>query len=306
MKLNGLQMPPFNTTLMGVVKGTLDYYQIQTSDAGVFGASGHAFLINVHKQLCPSGPYCWNLGRMQPLLANLGLLMERLGFFSAESTPAERAALEERVRHALDGGAACSLLNMENQLIAGYDSEGFDLLRPWPCNPDFPPGRLSFGTWSEFGREVHVTFFILQARAPADRRQAVLDALEYAVDLYRHPSEHSLDPYGAGPAAYAGWIEAVADHGASHGHWWNAMVWSECRAMASGYFKEILAEGLLEKTSPLPQLYGEIAGALRRAGGKELDAAEKRRFLEEARDLEAVAIEEVAALADSLRAGTRA
>ena len=45
---------------MGVVKGAMDYSGIKTSDARAFGGSGHAFLINVHRQLCPSGPHCWD------------------------------------------------------------------------------------------------------------------------------------------------------------------------------------------------------------------------------------------------------
>ena len=56
-----LKMYPFETTLMGVLKGVADYFDIAVSDAWLFGGSGHAFLINIHEQLCPSGPYVWKL-----------------------------------------------------------------------------------------------------------------------------------------------------------------------------------------------------------------------------------------------------
>ena len=51
MHLANLGIPPFNTTLMGVVKGTLDHYGLQVSDAMAFGLSGHAFIVNIHKEL---------------------------------------------------------------------------------------------------------------------------------------------------------------------------------------------------------------------------------------------------------------
>ena len=58
MKIERLAMPRFNTTMMGVLKCALDYYKIDVDAPTVFVASGHAFLINIHQQLCPSGPYC--------------------------------------------------------------------------------------------------------------------------------------------------------------------------------------------------------------------------------------------------------
>ena len=49
----------------------------------------------------------------------------------------------------MDEDSPCSLLNMENQLITGYDDTGFDTAQPWcPHNKDFPPRRLSSGTWT--------------------------------------------------------------------------------------------------------------------------------------------------------------
>ena len=57
MRLHGLKQPPYNTTMMGVVKGALDYYGISRTPGEAFVLSGHAFVMNVHEELCPSGPY---------------------------------------------------------------------------------------------------------------------------------------------------------------------------------------------------------------------------------------------------------
>ncbi|MCX7015960.1 MAG: hypothetical protein NTW86_25965 [Candidatus Sumerlaeota bacterium] len=307
MKLEKLAMPPFNTTLMGVVKGALDYHKIEVGAPTVFGVSGHAFLINIHKQLCPSGPYCWNRDAANPLLRNLGLEMTDLGFFSPQSAPEDRAAVEKKLRDALDRGIPCSLMNLENQLIAGYDDDGFLTLQPWAPKVDFPPARLTFGSWREFGDRFHVNFYTLRSANPVEHRKAVLDSLDYAVGLHTNPAKHSLNDYGIGPDAYENWINAAAEFGATHGNWWNATVWSECRQMASRYFADIQQgyDGVAQAATELAKTYADIAGALGRLSEKKMEAAEKVKLLAETKEKESEAIRKVAALAASLRSGAR-
>ena len=321
MKIERLAMPPFNTTLMGVVKGALDYHNadhnighdVEMSAAFVFGASGHAFLINIHKELCPSGPYCWNRDAASPLIRNLGLEMSDLGFYCLESSRQDRASVEAKLRAALDEGIPCSLLNMENQLIAGYDDEGFFVVQPWPgmCPENVTPARLTFGSWKEFGEECHVNFYILRRVTPLDRRspinhrKAVLDSLDYAVDLHANPAKHTSKDYGVGPHAYTNWIAAAAEYGASHGNWWNGTVWSECRQMASRYFAEIQQtyEDAAPAASELTRAYADIAGALGRLSDKAMPAVEKVKLLGETQRKEAEAIRKVAAVAAAIRSG---
>ena len=45
-------------------------------------------------------------------------------------------------------------------VIIGYDEEKLFTARPWPKNPDYPPGTLSYGDWTEFCDECHVSFFV--------------------------------------------------------------------------------------------------------------------------------------------------
>ena len=162
MKIDDLAMPPLNTTLMGVVKGVMDYYDIDAPTPMVFGISGHAFLINIHKQLCPSGPYCWKHTGFTPLVRNLGLQMTNLGFYSPQNSQDDRANVEKKLRKALDSKIPCSLLNLENQLITGYDADGFFTVQPWAPKVDFPPARLSFGTWQELGEGIHISFYTFE------------------------------------------------------------------------------------------------------------------------------------------------
>ena len=305
MQIDDLGMPPFNTTLVGVLKGALDYYKFDVSAPMVFGATGHAFLINIHKQLCPSGPYCWKRTKAEPLIENLGLRMIDLGFYCPQNGSENRADVEKRLRDGLDKEIPCSLLNLENQMITGYDDTGFFTVQPWAAHVDSPPAKLSFGTWKEFGDEFHVNFYTIEKVEPCDRLTAILDSLDYAVELNENPSAHNQKDYGIGPEAYTNWINAVEEHGSSHGNWWNATVWSECRAMASKYFAEIgkRFRYVSRSVSQLEKAYAEIADALGTLSDKKMDPKKKVTLLEETRKREAAAIEMVTTFAALLRVG---
>jgi hypothetical protein len=300
MKIENLRMPPFNTTLSGVVKGVLDYYGIKVSDAAAFGGSGHAFLINIHDELCPSGPYCWEYDWFYTLVHNLGVEMVDLGFFHPGSSAAERAAVERKVKESLDKGLPCSLMNMENQLITGYDDKALFSFQPWgdKCG-GFPPATLTYGTWSELKDSVHITFFVFGKLAKKDDEVIIRDSLRQAVDLFEHPERYSRERYGIGPKAYDNWLKAVAaGHGGEHGNWWNATVWSECRQMASAWFAEI-ADGQKRINGPARELsgaYGGIAALLAKAANKEMPAAEKTSILKDLKAKELAAVAQVGKL----------
>jgi hypothetical protein len=300
MHVPNLTMPPFNTTLMGVLRGVLDHFDVTVSDAMLYGGSGHAFLMNIHETLCPSGPYCWNYGRFLELVQNLGIEMTGRGFFSGTSDSRERAAIESILKGELDGGTPCSLLNLENQLITGYDETGFLTAQPWAPHVDFPPAHLSFGSWSELGDEVHVTFHTFRKVEPAADDRIVADSLQYAVDLHRNPSRHTSRPYAVGAEAFAAWIGAVRNgNGGSHGNWWNGMVWAECRAQASAYFAEI-AQTYPVATAPALALaadYRSIAQDLQEVSDKAMEAQSKLSRLERAGAKEADCIPRIEALA---------
>ncbi len=287
MQLDNLKQAPFNCTMMGVMRGALDYYRVPVSDAVLYGASGHAFVLNIHKELCPSGPYCWNRGPVDALLANVGLRLEFLGFFEDGAGAEERAAVEARLRESLGAGVPCSLTNMENQLITGWDETGFLTAQPWACN-DFPPKHLAFGTWAELTDGIHMDFYVLHRAEPADPKKAVVDSLQYAADLWCNPKAHAGGAYGMGPDGYTNWVEAVkAGHGVGHGNWWNGTVYAECRARAADYLKEVAA--LLPSRTDAEALsagYAAIADNLCQCSSKELEADRKVKLLAEAAERE--------------------
>lgn len=297
MTVAGLSQPPFNTSLLGVVRGVADYYAIGVSDATLYGASGHAFLMNIHPEVCPSGPYVWNYDGFIKLLRNIGIEMECLGFIGGDSPFEAHAQLEKAVRERLDRGEVCSVVNMENQLIIACDDQGFSLIQPWgdDCG-GMTPARLTFGSWKEFGAEIHAASYTFRKIEPAPARVAALAALAYAVDLYDHPDSHRWPPYEVGAAAWENWIAALrAGKAHPHGNWWNAMVWSECRRMASRYFGEL--EALFPANSAAMKAlgisYARIADALEAAGNREASDADRITRLEEAAAVEGEGVRQI-------------
>jgi len=292
--MNKIAQPPFNASMMGVVKGVIDHYGLGHSPAMAYGGSGHAFLINVHEAICPSGPYCWKYDGFVRLLRNLGLEMEDLGFISAQSSADEKAALEKAVIGRLDKGELCSVLNMDNQIIYGYDDKGLLLAQPWSCEVPVTPARITFGTWEEFGQELHANCYAFGKLEPAPVLKAAVDSLEHAAELFTAPGKYCFPKYAIGPAAYDNWIAAVeGDKGGSHGNWWNATVWAECRAMASEYFRELsevhkLGDG--GRARKLAEDYKNIAAKLAAASNKEMGAKEKAAVLRELKQKETEAI----------------
>jgi len=303
-RLENLKQPPLNATTMGVLKAAADYNGLTLDAPMAYGLSGYAFLINIHKVICPSGPYCWRGEKAKPLIENMGMRMTDLGFFSVDATKEERADIEGKLRAALDKGIPCSLLNMESQIISGYDGTGFFTAQPWGTRDNFPPGRLTFGSWEELGKEFHINFYTIEKTEPADRQAAILASLDFAADMWENPSEYTTQAYGVGPEAYNNWIAAVPTAGSSHGNWWNATVWSECRRMAADYSSAIAKdnEKVADLCAQLRTEYLKIAENLQKASDKIMDSDQKVALLKETKQLESEAIGNVRKLAAALRA----
>jgi hypothetical protein len=297
MKIDTIKQPCFNTSLMGVVRGVMEYYGIKVSSGMAYGGSGHAFMINIHDVVCPSGPYCWKYDGFFALLRNLGLQVTDLGFFNKENTAAERNKVEELLRGHLDANHMCSMQNMDNQIINGYDDKGLFLTQPWGPEVTVTPPFLTFGTWSEYGDEIHANYFAYQKVDPADDEKVIRDSLRYAIDLFKNPEKYTFEKYTIGADAYDVWIHAHEKETAHpHGNWWNATVWSECRTMAYEYFKEIAEKygGPVSSIAhELSDQYREIAELLKQVSDKEKSSTEMIPLLKQTKEKDVGAIQKI-------------
>jgi hypothetical protein len=289
MQLNNLKQAPFNTTLMGVLKGVLEYYGYDYTDSFIFGASGHAFLMNIHKELCPSSPYCWNEDGYFDLMRLMGIEINDLGFYDRKASIDAKDKLFSILKVNLDKGIPCSLLNMENQIVYGYEGDKLLTSQPWECSPNFPPKTLTFNDWEELNGEVHLNFYTYKKVKPVSKKKMIKRSILYAIDLYENPTKYSFDGYGIGPNAYTNYINAVEKHGNTHGNWWNATVWGENRLKAGEYLKEcseILGDENSVELATISAFYTEIGNILVKASEKEMPASEKKELLRHASMLE--------------------
>ena len=304
MTLEKIKQPPLNTSLMGVIRGVMNYHSIEMSDAMAYGGSGHAFIMNIHDIVCPSSPYCWKYDGFFSLLQNLGLRMTDLGFFSKDNTREDRKKVEDAVRQHLNAKEPCALQNMDNQIIYGYDEERLLLTQPWGDCCEVTPATLTFQTWDEFGDEIHANFFSFQKVQPVDNLDIITQSLQYALDLFKNPKKYTFEKYTIGIGAYDIWTKALDQGNAhDHGNWWNATVWSECRSMAAQYFEEIAAnyEGVIsEKARELTGQYKDIADLLKQISDKEKGPSDKIPLLKKAREKEVDAISKIEQLLQEL------
>ncbi len=243
MEIAGLQQPAYNATLMGCLKGAADWFDLDLSPAMLYGLSGHAFLINIHRELCPSGPYCWTKIAFHKLLANLGIQWIPNHRYGKNNRPEERQAAEQTLIDALNEGGLGVLEFLEYQLVGGYDEKGFQFLLPWDGKTDVEMRRLTYTSWEEcLDTQGWCGLAILKKGAPReDLLTMTREALAFALKMYREPSSvQPVDDYAAGYGAYDYWKNGIREgHGESHGHWWNGMVWAECRHQGARFFEEL-------------------------------------------------------------------
>ncbi len=294
MEIAGLKQPPFNTTLMGCITSASDYFDIDLTPAMLYGLTGHAFLINIHEALCPSGPYVWKYDGFIPLLRNVGIEWVASYHYGKDSSEEERKKAEQHLVNVLNEGGLGILSFMENQLVSGYDETGFHFLLPWGMAGS-ELKHLTFTSWDECFQHAGWGGFsiIKKGTLRSDIIEMTREALAYALELYRRPEHYEDDNgiYRIGYGAYENWIAAVKNgHGAEHGNWWNGMVWTECRKMGARFFEELGEvldnESARSGAETLAATYSRIADNLDRIKEKDLESDSKIELLSNSASLE--------------------
>jgi hypothetical protein len=240
-KLEALRWRPRWASHAGCIKGCLDYLGINISDAWLFGATGHAFVLNISPGLCPSGPTDWDISRFLSLGRNIGYLVEKVDEYCPGQSDDLQQAQErawELVRNAIDKDLPCygwELDIPEYFVIFGYDETGYYISGPGCDEGKGPVPRHDLGR-SEIGS---VLVSSIRPTTPADDRKTVREALSYALDL-GHNRLKWTDRAG-GLKGYDRWIHTMETGTAGRfGLGYNAAVWAESRRFAVEFLKEAL------------------------------------------------------------------
>jgi hypothetical protein len=104
-KLEGLKWSPHWVSHLGCVKGCLDYLEVEITLAWLFGGTGHPFALNIHPELCPSGPTAWRYVMLFQWAPNLGYKHD--GFHGSKyqgGLQDLQTHAWEHIRNAIDNG----------------------------------------------------------------------------------------------------------------------------------------------------------------------------------------------------------
>jgi hypothetical protein len=238
-KLENLRWVPRWVSHLGCIKGCMDYLGLDVSAAWLFGATGHAFVINVHEAVCPSGPTAWNTEMLFKLGKSIGYEIDGVfGMKSADDFAEKQKLAWEHVKAAIDQGLPCygwELDIPEYYVVYGYDDAGY-----YFAGPCLDEGRGP-KSWQELGdTEIGVIeMYSVKPGQAADDIQTVKEALTFALEHATSPSKWVFPKYKAGLDGYDTWIRALEGGQAhAHGMAYNAAVWRECRGYAVLFLQE--------------------------------------------------------------------
>lgn len=238
-ELKNLRWVPRWASHVGCIKGCLNFLGVNVSDAWLFGATGHAFVLNISPGLCPSGPTDWDTNRFLALGRNVGYIVERVDEYcprqDADLREAQRKA-SEHVKGAIARGLPCygwELDIPEYFIVFGCGEDGYYISGPG-CDDGKGPMP-----WQDLGRSEIASVLVASVKSttPADDRQAVRDALACALDMAHN--RHKWTDRSGGLKGYDEWIRAMERGRAGRfGLGYNAAVWAESRRFAVEFLRE--------------------------------------------------------------------
>ena len=250
-KLENLKWAPRWVSHLGCIKGCLDYLELDVSDAWLFGATGHAFIINMHPEVCPSGPTAWKTMTLFELGKNIGYVTDGvLGFKTEEGFADAQKRAWQHIRDAIDRGWPCygwELEIPEFYVVYGYDDVGYYYAGPGCEEGKGPKPWQALG---ETGIGVVEMYSVRPGQAATDAT-TVKEAFSFVLEHATSPEKWTFPGYRAGPEGFDNWIRALQEgKAAEFGMGYNAAVWAECRQHAVAFLGEA-QERVNRETGPL-------------------------------------------------------
>ncbi len=238
-RLDGFRWEPLWVSHIGCLKGCLNYLGIPMTAAWLFGASGHAFVLNIADDICPSGPTAWKTNVILTLGSSVGYrTIVIFGFRGNGDLELAQDRAWEAARRAIDDGIPCygwELDVPEFYVINGYDEVGYYYQG---CTVDEGAGPKP---WRELGDTGIgcVELVVVHPEQPRDDATIVKNALEFAGAAAAGGKDWVLPGYTMGLAAYDTWIAGLKGRNTSGmGAAYNASVWASCRQNAVEFLKE--------------------------------------------------------------------
>ena len=251
-KLENLRWKNRWVSHLGCIKGCLDYLNLDVSDAWLFGATGHAFIINIcERGVCPSGPTAWHTQMLFKLGENVGYKIDGVVAHKSQGDFGTRQKEAwDLMRGSIDEEMPCygwELEVPEFYVVLGYDDIGYHYSGPG-C--DLGKGPKPWQELGDTGIGV-VEIYSVRPGQVVDDTTTIKQALEFALEHAKGPEKWVYPDYRAGIAGYGNWIQTVENGTATeHGMSYNTAVWNECRGFAVAFLEEA-RERLDGRSGPL-------------------------------------------------------
>jgi hypothetical protein len=244
--LDGYRFKSLWTTHIGCIKGAVDYLKLDIPLAWIYGGTGHAFVMNIHEELCPSGPTAWGFKMLFDLAPNLGYKVDGLCAFKDQKADVDwedaPKAMWDHVRKSLDADIPVYAWEMkvpEFYCVHGYDDVGYYYNG---CLADEGEGPKP---WQELAKSEtgYLEVCSVSPTKPAAPEKVMRDAVERALEFANEPGDMVFPGYASGLKAYDAWMKFLDgsveyNEGHAHGIGYNAEVWHECRKFAVDFLNE--------------------------------------------------------------------
>lgn len=238
-KLTHLTWSPKWVSHLGCVKGCLDYLGIAMTDAWLYGGTGHAFIINISEDACPSGPTAWRTMMLFQQGPYLGYEIE--GIFGSkhhQSLADLQSEAWEFAQKSIDAGKPVYAWEVdipEFYVIYGYDEVGYYYSGPGADEGKGPK------PWEELG-DTNIGIIELYHLKPVAAKApevVVKSAFEKVLTLASNPTDWIFEKYDSGLQGFDTWIKGLESGKANRfGMGYNAAVWNECRHFAVAFLQE--------------------------------------------------------------------
>ncbi|MFX0100856.1 MAG: hypothetical protein ACFFCS_14875 [Candidatus Hodarchaeota archaeon] len=176
----------------------------------IYGGSGYGFMTCINDNLLTEGGiYGWKIERLFPLLANLGLNVQKIGDITKNSPGEDTRMIEARMKEGIDQNIPHLLISSNHcHVVVGY-SEFCFYIKP---ETRHVPSQVTSGTWEEFSTDDVISVYSVTEMESADEKTIIKDAIQAAIDMRENPSTWGDPPYHCGFEAYGPWYEVSREN----------------------------------------------------------------------------------------------
>lgn len=259
-----------------MVQGCMDRLGVDVEAAWLYGVTGWAFMINIPRGVCCSGPSAWEWYRICERTPSIGVdTSEYVLSHKDDEDFGERkkeAIAFTKARH--DAGVplyGAEFGYPEWYMVSATDERGLKYVYTNGLERTY---CTTFRTWEDFGTvDVGILFVgaVRRSEGTADDHRALADALDFALAV-GHASPGYLGGEHVGLRAYESWITGLSDGSLADGPWnhpdgttYNGGFWHDCRVRAEQFLRlcpERLSGRLEPEFTRAADEYGQVAEGL--------------------------------------------